>query len=67
MVIGIIWKFMETFENVKKQHGVLVVEGSNPSVPTNRINELRINHLPSKNSRVHFGVHLSESESQFMD
>lgn len=43
MVVAIIWKFMESFENVKKQHGVLVVEGSNPSVPTNKINELRIN------------------------
>lgn len=57
---------MESFENVKKQHGVLVVEDSNPSVPTNRINGLRIS-LTSKNSRVHVGVHLSESESQFMD
>jgi hypothetical protein len=40
MVIGAIWKFMESFENVKKQHGVLGVESSNPSVPTNGINEL---------------------------
>ncbi len=34
MVIAIIWKFMKSFENAQKQHGVLVVEGSNPSVPT---------------------------------
>ncbi len=40
MATGIIWKFMEVFENVKKQHVVLVVEGPNPSVPTNKINEL---------------------------
>ena len=34
--------------NEIQQHGVLVVEGSNPSVPTNEINELQTNTFQIK-------------------